>query len=1011
MIKRLMMVFAMLGLFSAKGASIEWEDARAIAGDSDISLEGVQEYALCARSNLSVPLNTVEFMPMLGGNVLDWNGSVSVTNFVSVNGTDNDGNTFSAASSAFRTMIASPLTTGNFSGVAYLALNNLVPGRRYLVQIFASNVGFTNLYCLVDDAKPLRYNGTGIAGTTNVGQYIVGRFTADAVSQGIKLQGFRLAGTTANTPTVFLNAIQVRDITKTGLVWSGGSAGEWSTSAADWGGGPWVSGSDALIRESAVVSLVESMSAGSLVVRAPMVVFSGSAGLGLADGKVDVATNSQLLVRVPIAADRLSKNGSGGVMLSASGQQIANLDINAGTVAVARLPVEGLVFRADASSASSISTNSSGEVVAWSLAVPSGSVMTQGVFNSFPVPLPRYEPSAFGGRGAISFGENGPSALGVVLTLSPRTIFVVHRLTGNAPVDLGGLFGQGDLGIRVSPAGSTKLQWPGNNGNTFYYSPPGSLYVNGVLQTGSSPSGIDLGTNPAVITADKGSSVGWDGRIGVGVYYSGYTPTTQSRYYKGEVAEILVYNRTLDDSERQYVEAYLTEKWISGTAGSSMAVFDSTPVVRVGARTSLQVQGGTLSAAGLAGRGLVDGTLAGASVEVSVPSGTNVFSGIFTNAVTLVKKGAGTFAMNGFHDGTGSITVAEGRLVLPSCDAANGLVARFSAAALGLSDGAPVTNWPSIQGTVSCAFTNFLGTTNVPAYKASAFGGRGGVMFATNGIYISKTLVSDTSFSGVRSAFIVARLGGTHYDMGSIFGTAASDSGIRGSTGTTGWQYPGNNNDWCNNGLMFFNGRFQNVFLPPLGTNPHIVSALRNAPYSGRPAIGFYYFQQPKRFFSGEIAEIRLYNRELSEPERRAIEIKLARDWGIPGVEPIARGLDLAVRSGASIDLGGLDYRVKTLSGGGEILNGGIAFDSIGVSAEGGPVVSGDLSLESPVFAITDSAALADGRIHPLIRCTGTFALSGTPVLNGIDAARWSVITRSDGLYLLYKNATMIRLY
>jgi len=43
--------------------------------------------------------------------------------------------------------------------------------------------------------------------------------------------------------------------------------------------------------------------------------------------------------------------------------------------------------------------------------------------------------------------------------------------------------------------------------------------------------------------------------------YLGYNPLGNNLFYNGDIAEIIIYNKVLNDEERKVVEIYLSQKW------------------------------------------------------------------------------------------------------------------------------------------------------------------------------------------------------------------------------------------------------------------------------------------------------------------------------------------------------------------------------------------------------------------------------------------------------------------
>ncbi len=186
------------GLLTAQvlhAASIQWDAPQNISGASNVSTEGAY-YGSWSPGNGTAPAGTV--------------------NGVTLNGDDLEitSSGFAGSAAAFGTHTTADATyngllqygTWSNGTSASFTLNGtgrrpFIPGRQYLVQVWVSDAraeinGRTET---VGGSGTLSYK-TG----TGMGQYVVGRFTADAASQAISI--------TASV-SAQVNLVQVRDIT------------------------------------------------------------------------------------------------------------------------------------------------------------------------------------------------------------------------------------------------------------------------------------------------------------------------------------------------------------------------------------------------------------------------------------------------------------------------------------------------------------------------------------------------------------------------------------------------------------------------------------------------------------------------------------------------------------------------------------------------------------------------------------------------------------------------------
>jgi autotransporter-associated beta strand protein len=176
-------------------ASIQWDAPRNITGPADVSTEGYY-FGAWSPANPTIPVGTVNGVQMRGNDL-----EISSTGF--------DG-----AALAFGTHTTSDATYNNLlqygtwsNGTsASFTINGtgrrpLTPGRQYLVQLWVSDARSYGL----TRTETVSGSGTLAFQTANgMGQYVIGRFTADAASQTITLSANQSAQ---------VNFLQVRDIT------------------------------------------------------------------------------------------------------------------------------------------------------------------------------------------------------------------------------------------------------------------------------------------------------------------------------------------------------------------------------------------------------------------------------------------------------------------------------------------------------------------------------------------------------------------------------------------------------------------------------------------------------------------------------------------------------------------------------------------------------------------------------------------------------------------------------
>ncbi len=176
----------------------------------------------------------------------------------------------------------------------------------------------------------------------------------------------------------------------------------------------------------------------------------------------------------------------------------------------------------------------------------------------------------------------------------------------------GGFWGKNgeDFGLRL---GSTSWFFPGNANDFHYVTGGGLVAINGVVSNSVTAVG-----QPHLVTSVSGSRQTF--KPAIGDYWG--SSSYPDRYYRGEVAEILAYDRRLTDVERQTVEAALMSKWFSAAIGS---VLPASATVSVAAGATLDLAGSAVTIASLSGGGSVSNgalTVTGAVV----PDGALKFS-------------------------------------------------------------------------------------------------------------------------------------------------------------------------------------------------------------------------------------------------------------------------------------------------------------------------------------------------------------------------------------------------
>ncbi|HPD15550.1 MAG TPA: PEP-CTERM sorting domain-containing protein [Planctomycetota bacterium] len=174
--------------------------------------------------------------------------------------------------------------------------------------------------------------------------------------------------------------------------------------------------------------------------------------------------------------------------------------------------------------------------------------LVPGVLNGLPVV--RFDGDLTGNSGGVA-----PNADEVILSASttPRTVFLVNTLAaGN--VGLAGIWGQNDADSGIRRASNTTWQNPGNSND--WTNPAGSaMYVNGQAFAGNATANEGV---PHILSATRGTATAW-AATSLGDYFRSGSVTP--RPYKGDIAEVIAFDRVLNLAERQIVENALSAKY------------------------------------------------------------------------------------------------------------------------------------------------------------------------------------------------------------------------------------------------------------------------------------------------------------------------------------------------------------------------------------------------------------------------------------------------------------------
>jgi len=362
----------------------------------------------------------------------------------------------------------------------------------------------------------------------------------------------------------------------------------------------------------------------------------------------------------------LEKIGAGVLVLSGANAYSGPTRIQQGTLRLAPLPVPGASLWLSARSG--VGADEAGMVAQWSDFSGYGRGARQ------DDPWMRPAPAARDGRPVLRF--DGSRLLYVDLSFlanSDYTVFAIEARSdgGDNNYYLG-------AGAGVAPGRAVYFGYrygseytSGHGANDLdclvppYDAPTLRMWTN-VLEVGNRRSifldGVDQPTFPGDGAGDTSPLAAADlGQIGGG-------PSYAQTLYRGDLGEIIAYNRALGPAERSAVEAYLRHRWFGGPAPVLPNVLPAGTAVEIAAGAALDLNGASQTVASLADSGPAGGRVVSAAdgplatLTLDVAGGKASFSGPVEGNIRLKKTGPGTQSLSGVNTYGGGTEVAEGVL-------------------------------------------------------------------------------------------------------------------------------------------------------------------------------------------------------------------------------------------------------------------------------------------------------------------------------------------------------------
>ncbi len=486
-----------------------------------------------------------------------------------------------------------------------------------------------------------------------------------------------------------------------------------------------------------------------------------------------------------------------------------------------------------------------------------------------PVRQPVFKPAVLNGQAAIRF-DGVTNYMDGTVNVSARTILAVCRVEPTAPA-LTGLFCQQNADAQnVRSEGAWRA--PGNGADANDFCINGAVMVNGVA-------GFAHGSQYHLLHERAAGAATFSYRLSQPLF---------NRYFKGDLAELLVYNRALTPAEQYELGEYVQQRY--GFA-VSYPVIDLTGATRI-TKTSISILGDLVltNAAvtlywGRTNGGTDTNAWTGhATVGGQAPGVVNVTGNGLEPDVTYYVRYYATNA----QDAGWSPTVGMLR-TQPDLPVTNGMSLWFAASALiGYADGQTVPTWPDISGN---GRHGVVATGGVPAYKPNVLNALPVVRF-DGGL---STYYAFARLDDIRTVFWVVREDADATSPRSLLGSVGLGEIYHFHRGETKLFWGANTAVAVRSGTTRVDGLTVNGETTPVPTDHMAVISLRTTGNCTATSFSSDRGITPARTWDGDLAELIIYNRVLTDDEEQQVGAYLATRYGLT-TQYTERGLLLIVR-------------------------------------------------------------------------------------------------------------------
>lgn len=390
------------------------------------------------------------------------------------------------------------------------------------------------------------------------------------------------------------------------------------------------------------------------------------------------------------------------------------------------------------------------------------------------------------------------------------------------------------------------------------------LYIDGV------PQGLTYtGTVPALLNGASG-------------YEVGRSYGSETGYWTGDIAEVIVYGRTLNEGERQTVESYLSQKYALGI-GPSVTFTPTSTAPPAATSTNTATRTNTVPPANTA--------TATSSFTAAPPTSTRTSTNTAppANTATATRTHTSTWTHTATPVAPTATPTPPG---ISGPQAVAGLALWLDASQItGLVNGSPVTAWNDLSG----AGNHLSQSTSAvqPKYRTNVINGKPVVTFDGVNDYLRNTTFGALNAKTGATAFVVFKTDNTSANhialcdsarnvqaqvyAGSVYAYATAGNSGRFASSSLSfaiWNsvYDGTQSDNASRLRLYYNGVQRALTFS--GTVPSVLGS--GAGYEvGRP------YGSNLAYWDGDIAEVVVYARALSDTERQQVTSYLGGKYGI----------------------------------------------------------------------------------------------------------------------------------